>query len=65
MNKKPYIAPKTTVVLPELEDLMLGIEGGSAQEVLTNGLGLDFEDDNPDDPESPFNKDTDRLWDSF
>ena len=65
MNKKTYIAPNTTVVLPELDDLMIGIEGGSATEVLTNDLGLDFEDDDPDDPESPFYKDKDRLWDSF
>ena len=65
MNKKPYIVPITTVVLPELEDLMIGIEAGSAIEVLTNDLSLDFEDDNPDNPESPFNKDKDRLWDSF
>lgn len=65
MNKKTYIAPNTTVVLPELDDLMIGIEEGSANEVLTNDHSLDFEDDNPDDPESPFNKDKDRLWDSF
>ena len=65
MNKKPYIVPITTVVLPELEDLMIGIEAGSATEVLTNDHSLDFEDDNPDNPESPFNKDKDRLWDSF
>ena len=65
MNKKPYSVPITTVVLPELIVLMIGIEEGSANEVLTNDHSLDFEDDNPDDPESPFNKDKDRLWDSF
>lgn len=65
MNKKPYIVPITTVVLPELKDLMIGIEVGSAIEVLTNDHSLDFEDDDPNDPESPFYKDKDRLWDSF
>ena len=65
MNKKPYIAPKTTVILPELGDLMLGIEAGSAIEVLTNDHSLDFEGDNPDDSESPFNKDKSTLWDSL
>lgn len=65
MNKKPYIAPKTTVILPELGDLMLGIEAGSAIEVLTNDHSLDFEGDNPDTPVSSFNNDDDRLWDSF
>lgn len=65
MNKKPYIVPITTVVLPELKDLMIGIEEGSAIEVLTNDHSLDFEDDDPNDPESPFYKAKDRLWDSF
>ena len=65
MDKKPYFAPNVTIVLPEMEDLMIGIGEGSAIEVLTNDLGLNFEDNNPDNPESPFNKDKDKLWDSF
>ena len=64
MNKKPYIAPNVTIVLPEMEDLMLGIEAGSPIEVLTNDSHFDFEDDG-DDLGSSFNKDKDRLWDSF
>ncbi len=66
MNKKLYIAPDATVVLPELEDLMIGIEEGSATEVLTNDFQFDFgEYDELDNPGSSFKKGTDRTWDSL
>ncbi len=64
MNKKPYIAPKINVVLPELDDTMIGIDDGSATEVLSNDTNLDFED-NGYDPESLSSKGIDRTRDSL
>ena len=66
MDKKPYIAPKVINVLPELDDIMIGVGEGSAIEVLTNDSHLDFEEvDYLENPGSSFYKDHDRVWDSF
>ena len=66
MNKKPYIAPIATIVLPELEGIMLRVDEGSAIEVLTNDFHLHFEeDDNPGNSGSSCEKENYKLWDSF